>query len=194
MKLQIKPFLTAALFALAAISTPALSQETRWYLGGSIGQSQFDQDLALVTALGATGVTTEDSDTGFKIYGGYQFTRNWGIEVGYIDFGSTEVRGTAGGGSFRVNIDLTALTVAGVGTLPLNPNFSLFGKAGVYVWDAKAGSSGTIVAAGNDGIDPMVGIGVLYNLNRNLGVQAEFEHFAGDDTINFFSIGLRYKF
>lgn len=191
-----KRYLVAALLAAGwSVGTPALAQQdSKWYVGGSVGLSQFDVDTSPVAALGGSGLTTEDSDTGFKIFGGYQFTRIWGIEVGYVEFGKTEVRGTAGGAPFNTSIDVTAFTVAGTGTLPLNPNFSVFGKAGLYMWDSKPSSSGSIVAVGNDGTDLMLGAGVLYNISKSLAIQGEIEHFGGDDTITMFSVGLRFKF
>lgn len=190
-----KRYLIAALLAGGcAAAAPALAQDTKWYVGGSVGQSKFDVDTSPVTALGASGLSTDDTDTAFKIFGGYQFTKNWGIEVGYIDFGKTAVSGRVGAAPFNVNLDVTAFTVAGVGTLPLNPSFSLFGKAGLYVWDSKASSTGSIIATGNDGTDAMLGVGVLYNINKSLAIQGEIEYFGGDDTITLFSVGLRFKF
>lgn len=171
----------------------ASAQSSRWYFGGAIGQSQFDVDTGSFSASGATAIATDDSDTAFKIFGGYRFNPTWGLEVGYVDFGSVGIRGTASG-PFNVTADVTALTVAGVGTLPITSAVSAFGKAGLYLWDSKATSSGTIVATGNDGTDLMLGGGVLYSLDRNLALQGELEYFAGDDTITVFSIGLRFNF
>jgi len=194
MNLQAKKLLTAVLLAgMGLSSVPVLAQDTGFYLGGSIGQSQFDVDTGQLSALGATGISTDDSDSGWKIFGGYQFNKTWGLEVGYVDFGKVGIKGTAGG-PFTVNLDLTAFTVAGTGTVPLANAFSAFGKAGLYIWDSKASSSGTIVATGNDGTDLMLGAGVLYNLSKNVAIQGEIEYFAGDDTVTLFSIGLRFKF
>jgi len=61
--------LTAALLALVTVSTPALSRDTGWYAGLSVGQS---------TAKGACdgvvgpGISCDEKDTAFKILGGYQ--------------------------------------------------------------------------------------------------------------------------
>src|SRR6266478_5401257 len=79
MNLHSRKFSSAALFALAAASTPALSQDTGWYGGLGIGQSTF---------VGACdGISSPDSceekDTAWKIFGGYQFNRNFAGEFGY---------------------------------------------------------------------------------------------------------------
>jgi len=165
--------------AFLAISAPAVAQQSDagWYIGGSYGMTTFD--ISGVPA----GVSVDDSDSGFKIFGGFQFTKNWGAEVGYVDFGK------AGIGGFG-DIGVTALTLAGTGTLPLNESFSLLGKVGMANWDASGSAS-----SGDSGTDLFYGIGARYNFNKNLSVQVEFETFsAEDDSVNMTSVGLRYKF
>ena len=177
---RIKALLAVVLpAAFLAISAPAVAQQSDagWYVGGSYGMTTFD-----VSGVPA-GVSVDDSDSGFKIFGGFQFTKNWGAEVGYVDFGK------AGIGGFG-DIGVTALTLAGTGTLPLNESFSLLGKVGMANWDASGSAS-----SGDSGTDLFYGIGARYNFNKNLSVQVEFETFsAEDDSVNMTSVGLRYKF
>jgi len=177
---RIKALLAVVLpAAFLAISAPAVAQQSDagWYIGGSYGMTTFD--ISGVPA----GVSVDDSDSGFKIFGGFQFTKNWGAEVGYVDFGK------AGIGGFG-DIGVTALTLAGTGTLPLNESFSLLGKVGMANWDASGSAS-----SGDSGTDLFYGIGARYNFNKNLSVQVEFETFsAEDDSVNMTSVGLRYKF
>jgi len=177
---RIKALLAVVLpAAFLAISAPAVAQQSDagWYIGGSYGMTTFD--ISGVPA----GVSVDDSDSGFKIFGGFQFTKNWGAEVGYVDFGK------AGIGGFG-DIGVTALTLAGTGTLPLNESFSLLGKVGMANWDASGSAS-----SGDSGTDLFYGIGARYNINKNLSVQVEFETFsAEDDSVNMTSVGLRYKF
>lgn len=188
MSLRIKSYFTAALLVLGFGSTPALSQQDiGWYAGASIGQSMFDTPAV---PAGFAVSTTDDEDTGFKIYGGYQFTRNWAVEVGYVDLGEFAITGP----TFTAKAEVTGLSVAAVGTMPLNGNFSLFGKAGLFVSDIKTTSTGALALIADDGTDPLLGIGGRYNLNRNLAVQVEWEHIASDEAINVISVGLRYKF
>ena len=166
--------------ALLAISAPAVAQQSDagWYMGGSYGMTSFDIDTA-----GITSPSLDDSDSGFKIFGGFQFTKNWGAEVGYVDFGK------AGIGGFG-DIGVTALTLAGTGTLPLNESFSLLGKVGMANWDASGSAS-----SGDSGTDLFYGIGARYNFNKNLSVQVEYEMLDTDtDSVNMMSVGLRYKF
>jgi OOP family OmpA-OmpF porin len=189
MTLQYKRFLISALVSGACLfSGSVLAQDIGWYMGAAVGQSKFDAP----GVIGATSITTDDKDTGFKIYGGYQLSRSLAVEVGYVDFGTISQRGTPG--PFTISYDLTGLTVAAVGTMPLNGNFSLFGKAGLIALDISASKTGPVTVVTENGTEFLVGLGGRYNLNRNLAIQAEWEYFGGDLKTNFLSIGLRYKF
>jgi len=179
-----------------AAAAPALAQQSDkgWYMGVGFGTTTTDIDTSPLTALGATISGGDDSDNGFKIFGGYQFNKHLGVEVGYIEFGSFTVTGTRGT-PFTAGFDVSAFTAAAVGTLPLNESFDLFGKAGLYSWDASATVSGGGLTAGSaTGSDAFLGIGGRFNINRNFGLQLEVEQYLGEDTITVTSIGVRYKF
>jgi len=179
--------------AFLAVSAPAAAQQsdTGFYIGGAYGMSSFDIDTA-----GITNPSVDDSDSGFKIFGGYQFSRNWGVEVGYVDFGKAGLSGSMLGIPFTGDLGVTALTVAGTGTMPMNESFSLLGKVGMWNWDAKASVAalGTAGSASDSGTDLFFGVGLRYNLSKNLGLQLEVEQYSGDDSITYTSLGLRYKF
>ena len=179
--------------AFLAVSAPAAAQQSDMglYIGGAYGMSSFDIDTT-----GITNPSVDDSDSGFKIFGGYQFSRNWGVEVGYVDFGKAGLSGSMLGIPFTGDLGVTALTVAGTGTMPMNESFSLLGKVGMWNWDAKASVAalGTAGSASDSGTDLFFGVGLRYNLSKNLGLQLEVEQYSGDDSITYTSLGLRYKF
>ena len=191
---RIKALLAVILPAtFLAISAPAVAQQSDagWYIGGSYGMTTFD--ISGVPA----GVSVDDSDSGFKIFGGFQFTKNWGAEVGYVDFGKAGISGSVLGIPFTSDVGVTAFTFAGTGTLPLSENFALLGKVGLANWDAKVNVSTGIGAgsASESGTDMFYGIGARYSFNKNLSVQVEFEQFETDaDSASMTSVGLRYKF
>jgi len=179
--------------AFLTVSAPAAAQQSDmgFYIGGAYGMSSFDIDTT-----GITNPSVDDSDSGFKIFGGYQFSRNWGVEVGYVDFGKAGISGSILGIPFTGDLGVTALTVAGTGTMPMNESFSLLGKVGMWNWDAKANVAalGTAGSASDSGTDLFFGVGLRYNLSKNLGLQLEVEQYSGDDSITYTSLGLRYKF
>jgi OOP family OmpA-OmpF porin len=179
---RIKTALAATLPAiLLAFGAPASAQDSGWYIGGAYGMTSVDVDTS-----GLPGVTIDDGDSGFKIYGGYQFNKHLGAEAGYVDFGKFPV--TAGSTG---DLSLTAYTFAAVGTLPLNEAFALYGKAGLWMWESDSSIPGT---TGTDDSDLFVGIGVRYNFNKNLGLTLDVEQYDASDAITMTSIGLRYKF
>jgi OmpA-OmpF porin, OOP family len=170
--------LPASMLALSAPASAQGQSDVGWYIGGSIGQTSYD--IAGVPA----GVSVDDSDTGFKLFGGFQLTRHWGAEASYIDFGTATVSGALSG-----EVGVEAFTFAGTGTLPLGENFALLGKLGFAMWDAS-GSGGS-----TDGTDLYFGIGARYSLNRNLGIVVDYEIVDADpDSVSMLSIGVRYKF
>lgn len=164
-----------------AFSTPTAAQDAGWYIGAAYGTTSIDVDTS---ALGP--ITIDDGDSGFKIYGGFQFNKHLGAEVGYVDFGKFPVSAGSTG-----ELSATALTFAGVGTLPLGESFALFGKVGLWMWDSKSSIPGT---TGTDGNDVFFGVGGRFNLNKNWGLTLEVEQYDSDDSITMTSFGVRYKF
>ena len=177
MRLQVRKLLSVALFALAAASTPALSQDYGWYAGVGVGQSNFD-------GCGVVGSACfDDSDTSLKVFGGYQFTPNWGLEVGFVDHGKVS--------SGATSIDVSGFEVVGVGTFPINPQFSLFGKLGFFNWDADLRTPGTSLS--DSGTDLTLGLGVQYRFTKNLFGRAEWQRYDEVD-IDVLGISVIFKF
>lgn len=181
---RMKALLAAILPAsILAVSAPAIAQgqsDAGWYIGGSYGKSSYS--FSGVPA----GVSVDDSDTGLKIFGGFQFTKHWGAEAAYVDFGDATVSGLGLSG----DVGVTAFTFAGTGTLPLGENFALLGKLGLAMWDASGSAS-----TGDNGTDVYFGVGMRYSFNRNLGLVVDYDRVeAEDDSVNLISVGVRYKF
>ncbi|MDR3685026.1 MAG: outer membrane beta-barrel protein, partial [Geothrix sp.] len=73
---------TLSLVALTLIASPyARAQDSGWYLGANVGQSRAKIDDTRITSgllgsgLGVTTLQDHDKDTGFKVFGGYEFNR-----------------------------------------------------------------------------------------------------------------------
>src|ERR1700756_2796296 len=92
--------ITAALFAL-----PAAAQEPGFFAGVSIGQSKFSGQCDGIPA----GVSCDENGTTYKLFGGYQFTRNLAVELGY----SPELAKASASG-FGVNADVKASALEAV--------------------------------------------------------------------------------
>jgi OOP family OmpA-OmpF porin len=192
-------------FVATGIAIGALSGGTAWaqapqdvgfYVGGSLGYSTVDLDTGSLAAAGMTTLSSDDNDTGWKLFAGYQFHRNFAVEGTYYDFGKFSANGVVTGTADPASVStrLKGWGLAGVGILPLQQNFSLFGKLGGFWSDSKASATaGRFAAAVDDSSSEwLLGVGVSYNFSRNVGVRAEAE-WVGSDTA-LYSVGLQFKF
>ena len=131
--------ISAASLILGLAATPGLAQAENWYGGASVGQSKAKDigtcDLDITCS-------SDDTDTGWKIYGGYQFHPNGAIEIGYVDLGKFTASGTDSFlGAVSADWKANGFTAALVGSLPVGQNFGLMGKLGLFHWNLDANVS-----------------------------------------------------
>ena len=188
-----------------------------FYIYGAIGQSSVDLgkgdiDASLVS-VGVTGLSSsaDETDVGYKIFGGYMFNKYLALEAGWVDLGKFAYTASFTGpvaGAAKAEIKASGFTIAAVGTLPVTDSFGLFVKAGTI--DAKLSASGVATGSGTtwSGSDSDTswkgnfGIGATYSFNPNLAVRAEWERFrklgdkntTGEGDVDLLSVGLRYTF
>ena len=181
--------------AAAALALAASQASAEAYLGGSIGQSDIDDEIT--TGLITAG-TVDGKDSAFKIFGGYMFNRHFGIEGAYVDLGEVSYSGNFFGTPVTGGrVEVSGVNISALGALPINEQFSVFGKIGLFLWDAEANDTtgGAPFSAKEDGTDLSFGVGVSYNFTRNLGVRAEWEMFeAADADATLLSVGLLWRF
>jgi OOP family OmpA-OmpF porin len=171
---------------LTAVAQSTGAQSMGPYLGGSFGMTSVD----VCDDLGFLGLTEcDDSDTGFKVFGGYRINDNFAAEVGFVDLGEVTVSGP--GGSASVETD--GFQFAGLGVIPLNSQFELFAKLGLFMWDVSA--SGPTGSASDDGNDLMFGAGAAWNFTEQVAARIEWERFDVDgDDVDFWSLGVQFNF
>ena len=198
----------------AASSLPAFADDTGAYVLGSVGNSQpnigqstFDGRLG---SAGATNVGSswENSDWGWKAQLGYQFNRNFALEGGYVNLGDVSYNASYTQGTATGDYKVDGWDVAGLGILPLDNNFSMFGKLGVIDARVTADLFGTWlngVGNANDAVTswrPEYGFGAMYNFTRNTGLRLEFEQIngvgnsstTGQANVDLMSLGATYRF
>ncbi|MBU2710991.1 outer membrane beta-barrel protein [Zooshikella harenae] len=169
------------------MSGVTLAQGNGFYLGGNVGQTDFDEC--------ADGFSCDEKDTGWKLYGGYQLNQNIGIEAGYYNFGETTGKNRFG----KYSVEAEGLGVALTGTLPLNNQFSLTSKIGAMRWEADGHYRGRFTYANDDetGTDLFYGVGAKFALAPNLDIVAEWERIddvSDVDHVDFVSAGVQLKF
>lgn len=185
----------AAVLVLSGLVAASQASAQGFYIGGSVGQSKMDNGNAIPDLI--TSGTVDGKDTGYKIFGGYQFNQNFGVDLAYVDLGKASYSGTflgipVTGGTVKTS----GLNISAVGTLPLNSGFALFGKVGFFTWESKASdvTGGVSFSGKEDGTDVSFGVGASYNFTKNFGVRAEWERFKAVGDIDLLSIGVVYKF
>lgn len=186
-----------AIVAAALLSTGigAAQAQSQFYLGAGLGPSRYDRDVAegLITS-----GSVDRSDTGFKLFGGYQFSPNFALEAAYLDLGKARYSGDFFGSPVvDGRVEVTGINLSGVLSAPLRPGFSVFGKVGLFFWDAEARdiTAGSPFSESQDGSDLSFGIGASYAVARNIGVRAEWEFFESVDAdASLLSIGVEFRF
>lgn len=178
--------LAVACVALGAASAFAqdsgLTGLTGFTVGGSVGGSHWKGG-------DVNGLATDKSDTGLKVYGGYNFTPNIGLEAGYVNLG--RFNGPNG------NLKADGLYLDAVGTVPLGYNISALGRVGVF--EGRLRSDGTNFSDRDHGTNVKVGLGLQYDVTRNIAVRTEWERYRFDalnttGNADLYSVGVNYKF
>ncbi len=180
---------TKLIFALIAAAAFTSAQAEQSYVGVNVGRAE--------QKLTASGIgSVKDTDTGFKLYGGYQFDQNFGIEAGYNWLGTANF----GSGVNSFTTKPQSLYLAATATLPLADQFALFAKLGASRnrtrLSAPGVSSDTVHRT-----SALVGVGLSYAFAPNIAAVLEYEDFgklADEDGVNLkanlISVGLRFKF
>lgn len=185
----------AVLLGLGVLAVAPVSSAQNLYVGASFGSTDASDGIAVPGLI--TSGTVDGKDSGFKIFGGYQFSPNLALEVAYVDLGELTYSGTFGGLPVsNGKVETSGLNTSLVGTFPVNPNFSFFAKAGVFAWsaDARDITGGLPFSGSDDGADFSFGFGGAFQIDRNLSLRAEWERYDANDDISLLSVGLAYRF
>ena len=196
------------------LAASAFAQEGGYSYGGlSLGQSRAKIDEARITAsLLASGLTTtsmvrDESDTGFKLFGGYQFNRNFALEAGYFKLGTFSFASTTlPAGTLNGRIKLQGINLDLVGTLPLTERLSAIARVGAQyasTRDTFSGSGAINVLNPNPSarsVNYKAGAGLQYEISRSMLVRAEAERYRINDAVgnrggvNLYSVSLVFPF
>ncbi|MGE4110916.1 MAG: outer membrane beta-barrel protein [Burkholderiales bacterium] len=191
-----------------------MAAETPWYLGGSIGASRADINAGRIRseltnagfAVGA--LATDESHTGGKLFAGYRFHPSFALEGGYADLGrfTYSATTTAPAGILSGKMRRQGANLDMVGYLPVANRLSAIGRVGlvyISVRDSLAGTGGVAVAnpnAGNDDVSAKVGLGLQYELTRDIGLRGEIERYQIKDSagnvggVDMYTAGLVVRF
>jgi opacity protein-like surface antigen len=173
----------AVLALLAVAASPALAQDKKYYLGGSIGSSIYTESCQELPR------PCDDNDTGLRGYAGYYFNRHVALEFGFAGLGSVVSQGLKAR-------QVIAGDASGLLVFPLfgNSGIHTFGRLGIF--RARTKVFGEVEA----NTAWTYGAGLGYNLGF-VGIRAEWQRFdnvgggaTGEDTIEYLSVGGLIRF
>jgi OmpA-OmpF porin, OOP family len=181
--------------AAGAASAPAADAQgvSPFYAGGSIGQTTASDGCSGIIV---PGITCNDSDTAWRILGGYRIDPNFSVELGYQDLGKVRATG------FGVNGEVTANVweLVAVGTLPLRNRFSIYGKLGGYRGDTELRSNAGFTGSDTN-TDLTFGVGGRYDFSPQVAFRAEYQTYqsvgggtVGTSDFDVISVGALFNF
>ena len=154
--------LAGAFFSLPAAAQGMSKMLSSVYAGGELGQADHKFDCQQFGA----GSSCDSKDTAYRLFVGYQFHRIFSVEGGYASLGSPKVSDATG----SADIDVTLWDLSVIGAIPVGP-VSLFGRLGGYHSESEAPGTS------HDKNGYLFGAGVGFDLNKNIGLRAEWKRY-----------------
>ncbi len=188
--MSMKTSIGAVVLAIGATASGyATAADNMFYIGMGLGQSRPNFDTT--GTVSGIGTQFNSSDGAYKVYGGYQFHKNFSVEGTWINLGTYD--------SNRANqVEIAGWGISLVGHVPLAKDFTLLGRLGENRMRLKRNPVGTA----DNSWSPGFGVGLKYDFNASISARAEFERFlkmgSNVTTINtdanVYTIGLSYQF
>ena len=188
---------TTGLVLLATIAAPAaMAADGGWFGGIGVGQSQASIANSRITSellavgLATASINDKDTDTGYKVFTGYQFNRNFALEGGYFDLGKFGFTAqTTPAGTLIGEIKLRGVNFDLIGFVPMTENLSFFGRVGANYAQTRDTFRGTgAVTVINPTIKKYdtnykAGLGMQYAFSPSLAMRLEGERYRINDGV-----------
>jgi OmpA-OmpF porin, OOP family len=199
----------------------AAADDNNSYAGFDVGPVVYSGEsaqtiLPLIGAGHASGTETSSftNSSAFRLFGGYQFNSNWGIEASYVDLGESDFNisesgtGTVNNPGYSGGTRVWGWSVAGTGALPLDDQWALYARLGVIDGHVKLSNVttdylGTVINS-NSSADwkTLFGAGIKWAFADNWSARLGWDyyphlgnsHTTGEVNVNQISIGIVYTF
>ena len=160
-----KKIMTVSAIILSMSSTSVMAElSDSLYISAGAGKTQWPDSVFR-------------GNQAWQFAGGYQFTPNIAIELGYADFGE----GALEDNGFAYRRGLSGIEANVVGIWPLSTTCSVYGKLGLQHWKSTfshpQATSTAYIPTKTDtltGNDPIYTLGAVYNIAPNVGIYAEY--------------------
>lgn len=141
----------------------------------------------------AKNMTSDSHKADGKIFGGYEFNQNVGVEAGYTHFDSRDFNRPGVSGSTKGY----GTYVAGKYTVPVSERVSAYGKLGLS-HSKREYSNNLGMNFSDSDTGAYGGLGVQYNLNQDVALTAEYERYGKDKDFgakaDVWTVGAKYAF
>jgi len=185
-----------AALGLISLNTAAKGANQFNYFGIALQNNSYDNlNFApkIETAqLSPLAYNDSSSETGNRVFSGYQFNRHIAVEVGLASFGKAnftvveEQTNSTGKTIYTTiqegNFQTLAADIRAVGTYPINDSFYLKAQVGLLAWDNEFSflvdeDEGLAVQKTSDtGISLLTGFGIAYGFNSSVAISLDYEN------------------
>lgn len=157
------------------------------YVGVGLGDSVLRTSNPYNTGH-ATGMSTSGSRGGLggRLFGGYNFNSNFGLEAAYSTYAKSTYKASAQGVNSSVKYSLDAFSLVGKGYLPIaDTGLNAYALGGLAEVRNQVKSSATALGKNasdtknTNSLRPMMGVGVSYDMAQHLTSSLELSRIIG---------------
>src|SRR3989344_4303592 len=125
--------LLACIFVLLTMTGfTGVAQAEGWYMGLNIGNARatdyFDNSIGISSSV------VDETDSAWRLYGGYHVYDIMSLEFGYVNFGKNTVTGTYAGSPYSDKNEARGLDALIVGTMRMTDDIFTLGKIGFILY------------------------------------------------------------
>ncbi len=178
-----------------------------------ITMTKIPNDVLAISGSTASSLSKDDSSSVYTLGGGYDFTKNWAIEGWLFQQRKIQLPAHEHGGRHRHSrrsVRGSAWYVSGIGKLPLQDQFYLYGKLGVAATTTKTNidTTGAVTLPAGTSANRkksegnfLWGFGAGYDFNSTVGVRIDYTRVldvgdsnTGEGDVNTLMAGVRFRF
>jgi OOP family OmpA-OmpF porin len=162
-----------------------------WYIGAGFGSSKsadatsnVDSGFGALATLGvSTNLSYHDKGRAFSVLGGYRVNPNIAVEAAYDYLGTYQLNAAFSGmitGTGSEEDKVSAFSLSGIGSLPITPALSVYGRLGMAVSNVDMTCSisvGPCTSKSSSKTGPLIGIGASIVSGQNANLRLEYDHF-----------------
>ena len=185
--MKVKNLIGALVLGISGASLASV-EDPGFYVGSGLGEAEA-QDASEYGL-------SNDTDTAFRIYGGYEFSRLLTAEIGYLNLGDYTGTIPSIEGPAATRVELDGFSIGLRPQIALNENWFAQVQIGVFLWeaDAQVRSPVGIIRANDDGEDPYYGLGFGRSFGPSWQVSGEWTRFETDESdVDFINLALTYR-